>query len=542
MSVSPQQFQLPREHGAIVCWPEWEVARAAIGLNRTALNGADADVQGMPLSRLREWTRNTLLDDAVRFTNRLSNGACSSDLALLSGRQLVVTGHQPELFHAGVWSKNFAAAGLARCCDGVGLNLIVDNDTLDSTRLRVPQGTTTAPFIERVAFDSDRPSQPWEEAVVADRHLFESFGERVGSIMRGDWSLNPLIETGWSAVTRNTDERLSLSERLAAVRIAVERSIGIENLELPMSRLCDSDPFRQFAAHLLAHLPRVNSIYNIAVHRYRLTHRLRSVSHPVPELAKLDEWYEAPFWIWSAGATHRARPFVRRVGSFLELRNDRNLLARWLQAEDGSADETVAVLARLARQGHRFRTRALTTTLFARLCLSDLFIHGIGGAKYDAMTDELCEQLFGIKAPVFATVSATFLLPLGLPLRHEGLSDERLVHLLRDLRFNPDRHIEAAPESSEAALIDEKRSLIQSLGDRRPTASETRRLSQINQLLHRQADSLRTAWQSERDAWRVRRGVEAIARDREFSWCLHSDEELVTKMKLAFGLTPLRKS
>ena len=67
---------------------------------------------------------------------------------------LVVTGHQPELFHPGVWVKNFAAAAIAQAQGGVGLNLIVDNDIPKSTSIRVPRGAETAPFgIHRVEFD-----------------------------------------------------------------------------------------------------------------------------------------------------------------------------------------------------------------------------------------------------------------------------------------------------------------------------------------------------------------------------------------------------
>ena len=52
---------------------------------------------------------------------------------------LVVTGHQPELFHPGVWIKNFAAAGIAAEHRGVALNLIVDNDLPKSASIRVPR-------------------------------------------------------------------------------------------------------------------------------------------------------------------------------------------------------------------------------------------------------------------------------------------------------------------------------------------------------------------------------------------------------------------
>ena len=37
-------------------------------------------------------------------------------------------------------------------------------------------------------------------------------------------------------------------------------------------------------------------------------------------------------------------------------------------------------------------------TLWARLLLCDLFIHGIGGAQYDRVTDLIVENYFGVTA------------------------------------------------------------------------------------------------------------------------------------------------
>ena len=64
------------------------------------------------------------------------------------------------------------------------------------------------------------------------------------------------------------------------------------------------------------------------------------------------------------------------------------------------------------RGGVRIRSRALVTTLWARLALGDLFIHGIGGAKYDRVTDLLIERFFGLRPPGLLVLSATLHLPI----------------------------------------------------------------------------------------------------------------------------------
>jgi hypothetical protein len=90
--------------------------------------------------------------------------------------------------------------------------------------------------------------------------------------------------------------------------------------------------------------------------------------------------------------------------------------------------------------GWRFRPRALTLTTWARLLLADLFIHGIGGAKYDRITDRLIERYYGIKPPDMACVSATVLMPLErFPVDRTALIRAR--RKCRDVHYNPQRYV-----------------------------------------------------------------------------------------------------
>ncbi len=50
--------------------------------------------------------------------------------------------------------------------------------------------------------------------------------------------------------------------------------------------------------------------------------------------------------------------------------------------------------------------------MFARLVLSDVFIHGIGGAKYDQLTDAIVRRFFGVEPPGYLVATATLKLPL----------------------------------------------------------------------------------------------------------------------------------
>jgi hypothetical protein len=196
------------------------------------------------------------------------------------------------------------------------------------------------------------------------------------------------------------DRSTRLCDCLTAARSGLERRWGLENLELPMSRLCELDSFLWFASHIFAHLPRFRAIYNEVLYEYRRVYHVRSRTHPVADLAETsDGWVEAPFRVWRAGEWQRKRVFARQSGREVHLSDGRDTIAKLPLAPDMEACCAVEVLKDLSAQGIRLRTRALTTTLFARLCFADLFVHGIGGSKYDEMTDRIVARFFGIPAP-----------------------------------------------------------------------------------------------------------------------------------------------
>ena len=87
------------------------------------------------------------------------------------------------------------------------------------------------------------------------------------------------------------------------------------------------------------------------------------------------------------------------------------------------------------------RPRALALTLFFRLFYCDLFIHGIGGAKYDEAADFIIREYFGIVPPCYLAASLTLFPDLGIRGAPEG-EMERLQNRARDLKFKPERFVD----------------------------------------------------------------------------------------------------
>ncbi len=444
-----RRLTTPRQDGqSLILPPLSEVAALLSAQERQRASAAYAqyDVQGRPLGELSAAARAELLAAALDYTRSYR------DVRVPQRSRILLAGHQPQLFHPGVWLKNFVLAHLGALHDAVPINLLIDSDTVKSTAVAVPGGPPGDPLVRHVPLDAPTPPVAYEERPIADRELFHSFGRRAGEHL-GTLVPASLLADYWPRVTRRTEAIRQFGLCLAQGRHQLEGALGYHTLELPLGRACQTEPFAWFAAHLLAHLPRLWRVYNDSLAEFRRHHRLRSASHPVPNLAAEDGWLEAPLWVWRTDDPRRRAVFARARGRETHVSDRAGLELRLPLSAEGDARAAAEVLHGLAQRGIKLRTRALTTTLWARLALGDLFVHGLGGAKYDQLTDALIERFFGLAPPGFLTVSGTLYLPVDQPaVTEEDL--RRLDRRLRALKFGPERFIEVdrAPHGEREAL------------------------------------------------------------------------------------------
>jgi hypothetical protein len=417
----------PRDDGAVVADPPLREIGSLLRANREHLPSS-AELLGRSWADLRRQARRSAFDAACTYLAERGEPVPSGN----PDGPFLLAGHQPELFHPGVWVKNFALQGLAQVHDGIALNMIVDNDTVKSTALRLPHPPDPDyPYLATVPFDRWTGETPYEEQTIQEPDLFAGFAEQAEAVLR-PWGYRPLLGDFWAEVSRLARSNPHPGACFAGARRGLERSWGCHNLEAPLSSLCGTEPFAWFACHLLAELPRFHAVYNACVAAYRREHDIHSRNHPVPDLAAEDEWLEAPLWGWRTGQKRRGRLQARRHAGRLELRCGSEM---WpglpLSNLPGGFRE-------LADKGYKVRSRALTTTIYARLFLADLFIHGIGGGKYDELTDAICRSFYGFEPPRYLVLSATRLLPL--PTYPATIEDRRrLLRQVRDSRYNPER-------------------------------------------------------------------------------------------------------
>ncbi|HKB04656.1 MAG TPA: hypothetical protein VKD90_20700 [Gemmataceae bacterium] len=509
------RYRAPSDDGGLLADPPLADIEAQLEANARRLIHSSARVAGVPLSEFRRGAIEEVLGAARQY---LAEGG---ELAPPSVSRLLVAGHQPDFFHPGVWVKKFVLHGLAARYGAAPLNLVVDNDVLKAAAIRVPVVADDPAKVTALQLPFDRPEgeKPHEEYRIRDRGLFDSFLKRLAERARS-WGFEPLAFHVWPMIGSELDRGATLGTAASRVRRSLERRWGVTNFELPVSRLAATRAFAGFAYTLLADLPRFSDAYNAALAAYRRANKLRSPTHPAPDLGSRGEWLEAPFWAWRTDAPRRAKLFARRTEGGIELQAGDQLIGR-------TPPETAAFAGRwseLAADGWRVRPRALTLTMFARLCLADGFIHGIGGGKYDEVTDTIIRRFFGIEPPGYAVVSATLRLPLKrFPATAEALHQaERRV---RDLQWNPERFSEAQAQFPELAA--RKPALVRDEPATRPERRRWfRRLQAVTREL-RPAVEGRLA-EAEATVARIRAELQGdvVLASREYAWPLFPESHL----------------
>lgn len=424
MPLDPALLTTPTGHGGVLVVPEPGMWGPCLRHNEHALRGTSVRVGDKTLAAWRSATRLALTG--------------SDD------RPIVVLGHQPEFIHPGVWAKHIVASRLARAVNGIAVNLIVDNDVLKSSTIALPHHDAHQWTLKPIRFTPAGATTPYEFLPALPpfeiARIESEFRATIGHHFAA--SLLPVYLEELHSIADPQD----WVQQTVAGRRAVDQSFGIDLLEHRVSQVS----FTPLLLETLREPLRFARAYNTALHEYRRAHAVRDPRRPMPDLLIAHDRIELPWWA--------VQPRLPRQRLFLQtIRNHKSLLAEQsplLDLEIDDVSSTAALNTILAGQSTwSIRPRAITLTLWARLLLADFFLHGIGGAKYDAVCDAIMEHYFGLSPPHFAAVSAT--LHWNTSTESQKFESPRdAARALRDLRYNPQRH---SPHTAEIAELVKQR-------------------------------------------------------------------------------------
>ena len=382
-SSSPPRYadwKAPDEDGQFLIWPDTSALLEQTRANQRALSTSPALIQNIPLGELRLRQR--------RWIGHNSDDA-----------PLIATGHQTELDHPGVWVKDVLTNALARKLGGQAWHFAVDTDSPKHLHLRWPGGSLP------ITDDPRLNSAAWTGLLESPTPAHVSQAQAALREAGVDWDFEPMTGAFLETLKRLALEPAPLSTSLTNAIHQVGWTLGLRHHTLVTSPLWACEPYLVFAHHLLAQADTFAANYNTALADYRREQGIASPGRPMPDLQGDAERIESPFWLDDLTTGSRQRLWLERGPGGWMLRD-----FTFNPSTDG---DTVAanLLAWLRKNNLRIAPRALTLTTFFRLLLADQFVHGIGGGRYDQVTDRLIAGFFGIEPPHFSVTTATLYFP-----------------------------------------------------------------------------------------------------------------------------------
>ena len=537
----------PQESGARLLDPPLEPTADApaqsietlVDNNRLLRAAFDTRIGDLKLWELVAATRREVLTVATEYTASYRDVDRPVDVADWIARPMVMGGHQPELFHPGVWLKNFAIDAYARRLGGTAINLVVDTDRCTSTSVGVPVGTPHEAHLEQIPFDVPAAEMAWEERGVVDPDCFASFGSRVDRLLK---PLEPdaILRRWWPLVVERAGESHRLGLAIAQARHMLEARMGLQTLELPVSELVRLPTVMVFMGWLLAHAAPLHEAYNAALASHRRRYRIRGRARPMPDLAvRFDDtsstpWLELPWWIWSRDDPRRRRVFANTgTPGMLVLSDMETLRVELPISPDTTPSRWVDALSRMEEHALRLRPRAILTTLVARMIVADVFVHGVGGAAYDLLTDDIVRRLTGCDPPRHAVATGTLRLPVdrffpGFSSDDPGTELADLHHRIRDLEFHPECHL--APHDTQPEAVRELIRQKQRWIDTHPTPTLAKRrcreIRAANDHLAFHTQALRSRMLNRVGPLAAAVRARKVLQSREYPWCFFSENAL----------------
>jgi hypothetical protein len=396
--------------------------------------------------RLLDSYRFEVLDvDVQELRRRLR-----TELVGRADQPVVGTGHQPEFIHPGVWAKHVVTQRLAERAGARAFHLVVDNDVPKRTTFTVPSHKNDYIETEEVSFGPYRAGWAFEQLPALSPQELRRMGEDVrrAAGARFDETLMPAFLEAAGRI----DQPRDFVDQMIAGRSAIDRTFGAEMIEHRVSEVWGGP----LLALMIRDADRFVQCYNAALADYRREQGIRGTRRPVPDLLCRADRVELPVWTYDRQES-RQRLFVARE------RGKVVLLAGADRMGDVASDELDRVETALPAirnaTTRALRPRALSLTTWARLLGCDVFIHGIGGAKYDRITDRLVQRYFGVDPPGMICVSAT--LRMQVP-RFDVAQDDldRARRRQRDLVYNPQRYLEDDSANLVGDLIRRKQQAV----------------------------------------------------------------------------------
>lgn len=246
MPENPTRPGFPVRHGEVAIDPprgEWP---RLVQANRAAVAEWTFSVAGMPVAEFSQGVRGELVELAAVFSEKLGVALREPGNA---DAPIVMSGHQPDFYHPGVWAKVFALDRLAEQIGATAVDVMVDTDAFEAVSVTAPcMVPTVARCTQHLAVGGSVTSFAF--APVPDSQKVSEFCGTVDQML----SSLPLPEARQHFaqfvrhLTEARTDASNLGELVTIARRRFEAVAGTGYAELPLSHVVRSKGFSAFVA------------------------------------------------------------------------------------------------------------------------------------------------------------------------------------------------------------------------------------------------------------------------------------------------------
>jgi len=440
------KYVVPKGDDEYLFHPAWESTPELIETNHSLLESYGFDVAGTSFHGLRASLRRKVAEEAgQRVSEKL---------------RIVVGAHQPGFHGPGILYKYGVLESFSP--HNLSVNFVVDSDVCREVSVKIPYPRGRGLGLKELVIFPNREGLVFEKLSVPPKRMVDS---RYDAIER---LLEPLGTEGMVRAFRDfrgIHERVYVEGERAAKTLTDYRRgyYATPNVHDGfISSISQSEAFQIYACDIIERIEAFHQAYQLSLNEHRRLHHIRSPANPFPDLVRKGELWELPFWgLDSMGRRHKL--FVGGAAG-----------SRFVVTGDGS--DRVSPVEPEAMLSLRMRPRAVCLTMFLRLFVGDLFVHGVGGGNYDQVTDRIIESYYAASPPGYVVCSRTKF-PAHEQRAALGGKATELREKLRRMRHSPEQYAPA-----EDSLAGDVRQIL-SRCKGKPSAAEHRRLSEIRRRL-----------------------------------------------------------
>jgi hypothetical protein len=317
---------------------------------------------------------------------------------------IYVTGHQPEIFHPGILFKDLILNKLSLMHNAFPLHINVDTDIFEFKYI-YPQIDDNNLNISKFEYHQDKLFMFEEFNLGKETELLKILNDQ--ELILKDILNESVYKFAFEYINKiknliYSKEKFHNISNIIRNNFLINNNMNIPTIKL--SEFIQLDSFSYFVEIISNRNPEFIERHNNSLKKYRELHKIKNHAQPIPDMIE----NELPFW-----------ELNNENGNRIHAKTPFNL-------------------------NTTYSPRAITNTMFIRLFLSDLFIHGRGGARYEAISDSIIENFFGSKSSPYFIASATLYLENNNKFKTLNISLNELNVIIRDLNYSPEKFIESS--------------------------------------------------------------------------------------------------